>query len=146
MTDRVTTSTTTSWFSRIGDSLKGIAFAVVLLTIGCSLLIWNETNAVKQYKTIQEGRENVIEVVDPFTAATDPTYHNQLVHVVGHVQSNSNNSQSIGDTQFGMNNVQGILKLQRTVEMYQWIETSHTHEKKNTGGSSTTETTYEYNK
>jgi hypothetical protein len=49
------------------------------------------------------------------------------------------------DTAFGVG-ADNLLRLRRTVEMFQWVEHKESHSHKNLGGSETTETTYSYRK
>ncbi len=38
-----------SWFSRLGDAVKGIVFGVVLVGLSLAVLFWNEGRAVKRH-------------------------------------------------------------------------------------------------
>lgn len=146
--------TTTSWCHRIQDSLHNIIIALILLFIGIILLIWNEGHYVHIYKGLQEGIKATIHISD----INEPINNNndgKLIHIIGMLQSNV----PLDDTEFGIHlynntNINGNtgnplfspIKLHRIVEMYQWDEHEHSETEKNTGGSTTTKTTYSYTK
>jgi len=46
----------TRWFSRIGESIKGLLFGGVLFLGSFPLIWWNEGRAVQTYESLQEGR------------------------------------------------------------------------------------------
>src|SRR5690606_38320149 len=67
-----------------------------------------------------------------------PAYQGQLIHVTGPVTT----GQPVSDGQFAVT-AEGV-RLVRSVEMHQWIETSRTETQQNLGGSETRMTTYSY--
>lgn len=71
-----TETTTQSWFSRIGDSLKGILVGIVLVGVAIMLLFWNEGRTVKRYRALKEGASQCIEVRSD---AVDVANDNKLV-------------------------------------------------------------------
>ena len=78
-------------------------------------MIWmNERKDVKMYKVITQGREAVVEA-DP----NEPQEENmfKLIHVKGETSTQSQTS----DEQFGLV-YDDILKIKRTVEVFQWTE------------------------
>ena len=137
MGDRFTEITHTSWFSRIGSSIKGLLFGILLIVIGICLLFWNEGRAVKTHKALVESQGLVVSINAQETA---PQMNDKLVHLTGEATS----TQTLSDNLLPVS-VQA-LKLQRKVETYQWEETSHSEEKKNMGGDTETITTYNYEK
>jgi hypothetical protein len=137
MNDRFTEVTHTSWPSRIGASLKGLVFGIVLIVAGICLLFWNEGRAVKTHKALVESQGLVVSI-NAHEAA--PQMNGKLMHLTGEAST----TQTLSDNLFPVS-VQA-LKLQRTVETYQWEETSHSEEKKNMGGDTETITTYNYEK
>lgn len=129
--------TNESWFSRIGNSFKGIVAGVVMIAIAFFLLFWNEGRAVKRYKTLKEGVGKVL----PVGADTvDTANEGQLVHLSG----DATTEELLQDSIFGESHV--ALRLKRDVEMYQWKESSRTREKKKLGGGVEKVTEYTYDK
>lgn len=135
-TDSFTEITNQSYFSRIGGSLKGILFGLVLVLIAFGLLFWNEGRAVKRYKTLLEGESMVVSVS---AAERDPAMEGKLIHLSGMAES----AESLTDEQLGVVSPQSI-KLKRTVKMYQWQESSETKTEKKLGGGEQQTTTYTY--
>lgn len=128
--------TTQSWGSRLANSLKGLVFGLILIAASALLLFWNEGRAVKTAQALEEGAEKVISVES--NATVDPAMENQLVHMSGQAVS----TETLTDAQFGLS--LPAIALRRTVEYYQWVEESESHEEKQMGGSTRTVTTYTY--
>lgn len=128
-------TTTVSWFDRLKSSIAGIGVGIVLV-IGMTLgLFWNEGRAVQTQRSLDEGAGLVVSLAPD---AIDPAYEGQLIHVTGPITAD----QPVLDDQFGVT-VEGV-RLVRSVEMFQWIETSKTATQQNLGGSETRVTTYSY--
>jgi len=137
--DRVTLETDQSYGSRLGDSLKAMLMGPLLVLLAIGVLIWNEGNAVKMHRSLEEALARTTSLAN--INVIDPQYQNRLVHIVGKAVTDD----TVHDDLLGVTpTLSKILKLQRTVEMYQWVEESHTETQKNTGGSTTTTTTYTY--
>ena len=134
----VTETTTESWGSRLGGSIRGVLIGLALFVSGFPVLFWNEGNSVKTAKAIDEGEGACISVES--NAAVDPENEGKLVHMSGKAQTKD----VLSDGVFGISAT--AIKLKREVEMYQWIEESHTTEKKKVGGSVEKTTTYTYKK
>lgn len=132
----VTETTTVSWGSRLGNSIKGILVGLALFVIGFPVLFWNEGNSVKTAKALDEGEGACIPVES--IEKVDPEMEGQLVHMTGKATT----SDVLSDDQFGVSAT--AIALARKTEMYQWVEHSKTEEKKNLGGSVTKTTTYTY--
>lgn len=128
--------TTQSWGSRLSNSLKGLVFGLILIVLSALLLFWNEGRAVKTAQALDEGAEKVIPVES--NATVDSAMENQLVHMSGQAVS----TETLTDTQFGLS--MPAIALSRTVEYYQWVEQTESHEEKQMGGSTRTVTTYTY--
>ncbi|MCQ2372012.1 MAG: TMEM43 family protein [Akkermansia sp.] len=131
-----TETTTQSWGSRLGDSIKGIIVGFILFIVSFPLLFWNEGNSVKVAKALEEGRGITVEVQD--ISKIDPANEGKLVHMCG----DATTQDVLKDAEFGISH-NGML-LRRKVQYYQWVEKSHKETKKNMGGSETTVTTYTY--
>ncbi len=136
--DSVTDVTTTGWLQRILQSFVGMLFGIVFVIGSIVLLWWNEGRAVEAIRALDQGQHQIVEVKPE---AVDPAADGKLVHLSGTMQTTA----PARDTAFGIA-APGLLRLKRTVEMYQWTEHKSTHSQSNLGGSKTTETTYSYQK
>ena len=132
----VTETTTESWGSRLGGSIRGVIVGLALFIGGFPVLFWNEGNSVKTEKAIDEG-EGVCISVDS-NAQVDAENEGKLVHMTGKADTKD----VLSDATFGVSAT--AIKLKREVEMYQWVEESRTTEKKKMGGSVEKTTTYTY--
>ena len=137
MADEYREVTTKSWGSRIVGSFMGIIFGIILFIGAFPLIFWNEGRSVDRIKTLDEGRSSVVALS---SEQIDPSHDGALIHITGKATT----TDPVADTVFGIQET--ALKLKRTVEMYQWKESSESKTEKNLGGSETTETTYSYNK
>jgi Transmembrane protein 43 len=135
MSDTFTEVTTKSWTSRIGESIKGFLFGLILIVGSGILLFWNEGRAVQTQRSLTEGAGLVLSV-EP--GRIDPANDSKLIHVSGDLKP----SAPLTDPDFTVSAT--ALRLVRTVEMYQWKEESKSETRKNFGGSEETVTTYEY--
>jgi len=133
--DSFSETTHTSWGSRIGESIKGILFGLVLIPASVVLLFWNEGRAVQTHRSLMEGAGLVVDVD---TGKVDPANEGKLVHVSGEIKTTA----ALNDPEFGVS-AAGV-HLVRVVEMYQWKEETSTETRKNAGGSEDTVTTYSY--
>ena len=134
----VTETTTESWGSRLGSSIKGVVIGFALFIAGFPVLFWNEGDSVKTAKAIDEGEGACISVES--NATVDQEMEGKLVHMSGKADTKD----VLTDDTFGVSAT--AIRLERNVEMYQWIEESHTSEKKKMGGSVEKVTTYTYKK
>jgi len=134
--DTYTETTTVSYGSRISGSFKGMLPGILLFLGAFPLLFWNEGRAVKTARALDEGQGVVIEVESNKTV--DPDNDGKLVHMAGKADTKD----VLQDATFGIS--ENCIRLERKAEIYQWVEHSETHEKKNVGGSVTKTTTYSY--
>lgn len=134
MTDVVTQG----WFSRIGDSIKGILFGVVLFLASFVVLWMNEGNAVNEYKAIKEGASKAIVLTD--INKIDASNEKKPVHLTGRAETD----ETVTDADFGIE--EKALALSRQVQIYQWVEKSDKETTKKVGGSTETKTSYSYEK
>ena len=125
-----------SFFSRLGNSIKGIFFGIILFFGSFVLLWWNEGNAVQQYKRLNEVMIAAAEI-SPDEVPTVSGRH--LVHVSGQTRTGD----VLEDPAFGLS-VSDTIHLQRRVEMYQWEERSQSETRTKVGGGQETVTTYSY--
>ena len=131
-----TVTTTESWGSRLGGSVRGVLTGLALFVLGFPVLFWNEGRSVKTARAIDEGEGACVSLES--NATVDPEMNGKLVHMTGRADT----SDVLADEVFGVSAT--AIRLEREVEMYQWVEDSHTTEKKNLGGSVTKTTTYSY--
>lgn len=133
--DQISVTTNTSWFSRLGGAIKGVVFGLVLVLGSIFLLSWNENRSINSIRTNNEGASAVVSVdVNRVDAANE----GKLVHVSAPAVAAGQRV----DTQAGVA-VDGLV-LKRTVEYYQWVETSQPETRTKLGGGQETVTTYSY--
>ena len=130
-----TVTTSQSWFSRLGSSVKNVFIGFALIIISIILLFWNEGRAVKTEQSLKEGASAVVSVS---SEAKDSANEGKLVHFTGESRTPS----VLTDVDFGVGG--SALKLRRIVEMYQWEENSKSDTKEKLGGGTETITTYTY--
>lgn len=136
--DSVTETTVTGWGSRLLGSLVGALIGFAMFLGSFALLYWNEGRAVDAIRALDEGAGMVAEA-PPERA--DPALQGRLVHVSAALSAGG----AVRDPTFRVGG-DGLARLHRKVEMYQWKEHSETATHKNLGGSETKETTYTYEK
>ncbi len=124
-----------SWGSRLGDSVKGIFFGLILFIGSFVLLWWNEGEAVSKFKEINEVRLAAVEV----TSETIRDGHNgDLVHTTGKATT----PDVLIDPVFDLSVT--AIKLRRNVEMYQWREIERSETRTRLGGGEETVITYSH--
>lgn len=132
-----TITTSKSWLSRLGDSVKNVLLGCVFVLAAVVLLFWNEGKAVKTHQSLKEGASVVISVSSD---VRDPQNNEKLIHFSGMAKTPS----VLIDTEFGVGG--SSLKLRRIVEVYQWVEHADTKTVNKLGGGTETTTTYTYSK
>lgn len=135
--DSFTETTRTSWFSRLGKSLGGIFVGLALFLAAFPVLVSNERSEVRRIKGLNEGMAQVITVP---ADRIDPSNEGKLVLVSGTAVTED----ILRDPEFGLA-AKGV-RLERTVEMFQWRESSSSETKTKLGGGTETVTTYRYDK
>lgn len=132
MADQYTEVTHTGFFKNVFNSFFG-ALIGVLLFFGSFVVLWMNEGTVNLATIAQKST--------PASAATiDPSLDGEFLAATGKLSS----SETLGDETFLRPG--NYLELHRTVEMYAWVEKTSSETTKNVGGSSTTETTYTYEK
>ncbi|MBR0191170.1 MAG: hypothetical protein IJQ31_03795 [Thermoguttaceae bacterium] len=134
----VTETTTTSWTSRIGDSFKGIVTGLVLVVAAIALLFWNEGRTLHRYQDLAGASEACVAAS---ADSINPDNNGKPVYMTGEMKT----EEILTDSVFPAVSVNAI-KLNRTVEMYQWQEHQSTKTQKKLGGGEETVTTYSYSK
>jgi hypothetical protein len=125
-----------SWFDRLGSSFRGIGVGLLLIAAGSILLWWNEGNFVATGVALNEAQAVTQELGD--IAKPDTAKNGQLVHATGPAATKD----ILVDPVFGLS--LNAIRLERTVEYFQWVEHSKTETKKKLGGGEETVTTYTY--
>jgi len=134
----VTKTRTVGYGSRVGNSFRGIWTGIIMFCVGTGLLWWNEGNAVKNAKALEEAQGVAIHVDD--VSDVNPSLSGQLIHATAEAKT----EEELQDEDFGYTT--NAIKLERTVEYYQYVEhESETHEDK-LGGKEEITTTYTYKK
>lgn len=134
--DTYTETTQTGYLSRIGKSIKGVIFGLILVAVSFPVLWFNEGRSVKTAKGLAAGEKVAITVPSD---KVDAANEGKLVHTSGRAEAKD----TVKDDLFGVSSP-GLVKLQRLVEHYQWIENRSTKTEKKVGGSEETVTTYSY--
>lgn len=133
-----TETTYTSWFGRMKKALVGLIFGLLLLVVSIGVLFWNEGRAIQTYRALVEGAANVVSVDG---AIRDPANDGKLIHISAAVTVDG----VPRDDMFGIAADKAV-GLARSVEMYQWVESSESKTEKKLGGGEETTTTYSYQK
>ena len=137
MSDSFTELTSTSWLSRLWQSITGVLFGLLFIAGAIILLFWNEGRAIQTARSLAEGGKVVTDVAPD---AVDSANEGSLIHVSGDATANA----PLTDSEFSVSVVG--LRLVRTAEMYQWEEKKQEETSRSFGGSEQTKTTYTYNK
>jgi len=135
--DHFSSSSSTGWFGRIGGSIKGVLFGLVLIVVSVPVLFFNEGRAVKTRKTLDEGAKSVLAVS---AEKAEPANDGKLIYFTGKAEAEG----TLEDADFKVS--AEALKLRRNVEFYQWEENRKTETKKKLGGGEETVTTFDYAK
>lgn len=136
LNNSITETTTTGWLSRIGSSLVGMLIGIVLLPCAIFLLSWNEGRAVTAATGLKRGLSTIVEVS---ADTVNPQNNSKLVYLNGTV---SGVTPAVDP--WNRLSATGLVRLQRRVEMYQWLERESETTSNNIGGSQTTQKTYTY--
>jgi hypothetical protein len=132
VSDQFVRVTRTSWLGNIMNSFVGVLIGIILFVVAFPVLWFNE------------GRTNMATVakssVSVNGASVDQSAEGKQVAVAGTLASD----QLLGDTPYFQPGA--YIQLNRNAEMYAWVEKKESETKKEVGGSSTTKTTYTYEK
>jgi Transmembrane protein 43 len=133
-----TETKTQGWFSRLSESIKGVLVGLLLFAISFPLLYMNEGRAVRQAEALKDGASAVVTISPD---SVDEMKDGFLVHLTGPAQPHK----TLVDSEFELY-AHDALRLERTVEMYQWQEQKQEKKRKKAGGSEETTITYTYGK
>ncbi len=130
MSDQFVKVVHTGFLRRMANSIFGVLFGI-LLFFGSFVVLW-----------MNEGRIDYSAVAAPSQVANadrvDPATDGKYVSITGALTA----SEAVGDDPYL--NPGPYVRLERNVEMYAWVQESSSETTSNTGGSSTTKTTYTY--
>lgn len=130
MSDEYVDVESRSLFQNLGDSIKGVLVGIVLFFVSFPILWWNEGRVDPS-----SVAKNAVEV------ASDGSKNDgegKLVAINGELKAQG----TIGDPEFLA--AGNYIKLFRNVEMYAWVETVKTENKKKVGGGTDVIKTYTY--
>ena len=129
---------TTGYGTRMGRSFKSIGSSFILFCAATVLLWWNEGNAVKTEKMLNEAEGAYVDMENP--NKKDASLDGELVCATALATTED----SLSDGQFGIG--AKAISLQRKVEYYQWTEHAQESSEDKLGGKEVTTTTYTYTK
>ena len=141
MPDQFKEVTTTGLGGRFMKSIQGVILGVILFALSFVVLFWNE-GRVDTSKIAQNAVE-----VNATATSTDQSLQGKLVAL----SANLNSPDLVGDKAEAANfsaelKADKYSAVKRKVEMYAWVEHTTSKTTKKTGGSESTETTYDYKK
>ena len=122
----------------MGRSFKSIGSSFILFCAATVLLWWNEGNAVKTEKMLNEAEGAYVDMENP--NKKDASLDGELVCATALATTED----SLSDGQFGIG--AKAISLQRKVEYYQWTEHAQESSEDKLGGKEVTTTTYTYTK
>ena len=123
------------WLTRLGGSIKGIVFGLILILLSIGGLVWNEHRAIETYRALELVEEIT---VDGPAAQASAENEGALVHVTGPLET----EERLQDSHFRLEVV--AARLHREVEMFQWVQKKKSNTQNELGGGSTTRTQYSY--
>lgn len=134
------TTTSRSWFGRLGSAFGGIVFGLILFIAATCLIYWNEGRTVRTGGAINEAQMTYVDMPD--IKKVDPAFDGKLIYATGKAET----QEVLTDPVFGVKTPGPAIKLARNVLYYQWVESSHSETKKKLGGGEETVTTYTYDR
>ncbi|MBN8216800.1 MAG: TMEM43 family protein [Spirochaetes bacterium] len=137
MADETSVVSSTGFLGRIKNSLGGAVFGLLLFLGSFGLLWYNEGRTVKTASSLGKAAKEVVDLSTPVCAAAN---EGKLVHFSGPAVADL----CAADAVFGLK--PDALRVERSVEMYQWEEKSESTTKEKIGGGTETVTTYKYQK
>ena len=131
-----TETTTNSLGNRLSGSIRGMGVGLLLILVGTGLLWWNEGDFVATGGALTEAQGVTQELGN--TATLNTALNGQLVHAIGLADT----EEALTDPVFQVSTK--AIRLERTVEYFQWQENSKSEKKKKLGGGEETVTIYTY--
>lgn len=134
MNNQFTETETISYGNNVKNAFGNIIFGIILFLASFILLWWNEGNSVRLIQKEDFINKNAVAVS---SNSVNRANDSKLIATNGKVYTDETLSDSLI-------NVGKALRLNRKVEMYQWVEQKKVEKHKNIGGSVTKTTTYSY--
>lgn len=138
MVDRVTRTEHKGFFSRLVNSVVGVLIGLMMVPGSVALMTWNEYRTIHRTQGLIQAEKVVAEAPNPFEPS--PDLDNRLVHITGMATTDEMLSDGVFDIG------KKVLRLERKVEMFQWVESKESRTRDKLGGGKETITTYEYQK
>lgn len=135
--DRVIEVSSETFLERAAGGLVGAAFGLLLFCAATGVLVWNEGRSVESLRALSQAARDATEVT---AYGIDPAQDHRLVHLTGQLKTWA----PLRDPATGMSE-KGLVRLRRTVEMYQWKESRQSTSGAQIG-TETTRATYSYAK
>ena len=131
MVDSFTESTPgAGFFEQVGGAIKGVLVGLVMVPVLSCCLMWNESDYLNTKKALEGGLALCVEVKSD---SVESGNEGKLVLISGEAETKD----ELQDEAFSI--AMNAMRLQRTVEMYQYHEDSKT-----SGKGKSKETTYTY--
>lgn len=118
--------TTTSWSSRLKDSVADILIGIVLIAGAIVLVFWNEGHALHRAQSLAQAENILIPIPN---APINQQNNLKVVYLSGFATTKEN----LVDALLGI--TINAICLNRKVEMYQWQEKTETRTESLSGGS-----------
>ena len=116
--------------------MAGVGVGLLMALLSVVLLWWNEGRSVTTARGLAEGEKVSVEAN---ADAVDQGLQGKLVHVSGRTALKT----PAADSVFGVT-APDLIKLRRTVEMFQWVEEKEEATRTKVGGGQETVTEYRY--
>lgn len=105
------------------NAVVGTLLGLIMVPGSIAMLSWNEYRTIHRTQGLNEGAELVQSVTDP--AVASPELAGSLVHLNGLADT----QERLRDEEFGIEET--AIRLDRKVEMFQWVEHKRTKKKNN---------------
>jgi hypothetical protein len=129
-------TTTTSFGSKLKNSIAGLGTGLLLIIGSPVLLFWNESNFVDAQKALVEFGKSMVSISD--LTKVDSAASGKPIYIRGEAAAGA------PITDFELAITAKAIKIDRSVQMFQWKENKTEKEEKQIGGSTVTKTTYTY--
>lgn len=138
MVDQFTRTSRQGYFSRLINSFVGVLIGLLMIPGSVLLLSWNEYRTIHRTTGLTEAEKVVEEVPD--SMEIDSKNEGKLVHLGGIATT----EEVLADDVFSVSLV--ALQLERSIEMFQWVEHKESKSRDKLGGGRETVTTYSYDR
>lgn len=125
------------WFGRLSNSVKTVLAGILLLVCAFPLIAWVESRAVDAARFVEE--RNALAVTVP-ADKIDEANEGRLVHVIGELTT----PDKLTDPLLGVSIP--ALKMERQVEMFQWVEHLHSEVRATASGGKETRAVASYSR